>query len=76
MHNKTEEEELKKLMDIELPRHRELLIRYRKPIAFAIPALVVHFLWWSVFIKWNLWHFFRTGYRISITMIGGSIIAG
>ncbi|XP_064644275.1 uncharacterized protein LOC135498055 [Lineus longissimus] len=73
--NQTQVEELKNLSD-DLPLHRKLLLKYRRLIAFAIPALIVHFLWWATFIKWNMWHLFETGYPMSITMIGGSIIAG
>lgn len=61
-----------------LPWHKRMMIKYRRLIGMAIPALFFHFFWLAYFIKFDLWHMFSTdsNYRISIMAIFGSLIAG
>lgn len=55
---------------------KRFVVRYRRPIGFAIPAAFFHFFWWSAMIKYNAWHLFADKYFMSLTMVIGSMIAG
>lgn len=76
--NDNYEKELEKLEMQSLPWHKRMMIKYRRLIGMAIPALFFHFFWLAYFIKFDLWHMFSTdsNYRISIMAIFGSLIAG
>jgi hypothetical protein len=58
------------------PLSDKLLITYRKHLAFAIPIVLVHTVWWTLAIRWNFFEIFQHRYQMSITMMVGSFIAG
>lgn len=69
---------------LEMSEDRTFFQRHRRLIAFVLPALFFHILWWSWMSANDLFHLFteRSGgkdiprYYMSITMLFGSMIAG
>jgi hypothetical protein len=52
------------------------MVKHRRVVGLLFPALLFHFCWWGIFIKYDLWHLFKEKYYMSLTMIFGSLIAG
>lgn len=55
---------------------KRFLIQQQRLIAFVIPAVTIHFLWWSMMISRNLFHYFEEKYPMAIVMVFGSLVAG
>lgn len=51
---------------------------YERPrlAGVAIPAIIVHILWWSAVIPFNLLPLYKDNYYAALIMIGGSALAG
>ena len=58
------------------PWYRHVMVKHRRLVGLALPALFYHFIWWSIAIKHDLWHLFPEKYFMSVTMIFGSMVAG
>ncbi|CAD5225688.1 unnamed protein product [Bursaphelenchus xylophilus] len=56
----------------DLPFHE----RYRKYLATLIPFVIMHAIWWSMAIRYNLFRLYPTRYELAITMILGAFVAG
>ncbi|CAD5218867.1 unnamed protein product [Bursaphelenchus okinawaensis] len=56
----------------DLPWHE----RNRKYLATLIPFVIMHTIWWSMAIRYNLFALFPTRYELAITMILGAFVAG
>ena len=50
--------------------------KYRKYIAFLIPFLFWHTVWWSLAIRYNFFRLYPTRYEMAVTMILGATVAG
>uniref|UniRef100_A0A914Q6W7 Uncharacterized protein n=1 Tax=Panagrolaimus davidi TaxID=227884 RepID=A0A914Q6W7_9BILA len=50
--------------------------RYRKYIAFLIPFIFWHSIWWSLAIRYNFFRLYPTRYEMAVTMIFGATVAG
>ncbi|CAM9225670.1 unnamed protein product [Discosporangium mesarthrocarpum] len=58
--------------------------RHRRLVSFVVPGLIAHIIWWSIFIRNDLFHLFTDtsgpsetpNWYMSITMIFGSMTAG
>ena len=55
-----------------LPFHE----RYRKYLAFVIPFVFWHAIWWSLAIRYNFFQLYPTRYEMAVTMIFGATVAG
>lgn len=60
----------------DLKRSASLPVDFRHTIALALPLGVVHFFWWSMAIKYDLFQLFPERYALVITMIIASFFAG
>lgn len=78
------EEMERKLSRVEDTKDMTFFQRHRRLIAFTLPAVFFHIIWWSYMGAQDLFHLFteRSGgkdiprYYMSITMLFGSMIAG
>mmetsp|Transcript_56109 Transcript_56109/g.93514 ORF Transcript_56109/g.93514 Transcript_56109/m.93514 type:complete len:447 (+) Transcript_56109:45-1385(+) len=67
-----------RVLDVNAPWY----IRHRKKVSILVPLLLTHIIWWSVAIRYDLFHVFVeringiARYYMSITMVFGSFIAG
>ncbi|KAK0394842.1 hypothetical protein QR680_000962 [Steinernema hermaphroditum] len=50
--------------------------RYRKYIGFLIPFAFMHFFWWTLAIKYNIFRLYPTHIAMPVTMIFGATVAG
>ena len=55
---------------------KKLMVKYWRQVAIFIPLSIYHFWWWSVMIRYNIFHLFRTKYFMSLVMVLGGLVAG
>ncbi|KAF1761763.1 hypothetical protein GCK72_010019 [Caenorhabditis remanei] len=53
-----------------------IFIKYRKWVAMLIPMTLIHIIWWSVAIRYNLFQWYPTYWHMPVVMILGSVIGG
>mmetsp|Transcript_1641 Transcript_1641/g.6024 ORF Transcript_1641/g.6024 Transcript_1641/m.6024 type:complete len:384 (-) Transcript_1641:89-1240(-) len=59
-----------------LPPFRRFVVKNRKLISLAIPAILFHAIWWPTMAIGDYWEQFDSKYFMSITMVFGSMFAG
>jgi len=59
-------------MEGNLPWHE----KYRKYLAFLIPFVFWHSIWWSLAIRYDFFRLYPTRYEMAVTMVFGATVAG
>ena len=60
----------------EAPLELSFMEKYRKYIGFLIPFSFMHVVWWTLAIRYNLFHLYSTHFEMPLTMILGATVAG
>lgn len=55
-----------------LPFHE----KYRKYLAFIIPFIFCHSIWWTMAIRYDIFRLYSTRFELPLVMIFGATVAG